>query len=130
MQKLPILAATLGLAVAYSSGVQAVDLQFNPVLDRMGIVDIANAGDGSGRLFLVEQAGLTLPVAEYDHTQGGVFDTAEPSPVQSPDGTIVLEFGNCNAGLVTYDITATGDQGVIPIERIALDNVPACEVMQ
>lgn len=69
-------------------------------------------------------------ILDIELTQGGVFDSAEPSPVQSPDGTIVLEFGGCNAGLVTYDITATGDQGVIPIERIALDNVPVCEAMQ
>lgn len=33
------------------------DLQFTQVSDRAGIVDIANAGDGSGRLFLVEQSG-------------------------------------------------------------------------
>ena len=32
-------------------------LQFTKVSSRTGIVDIANAGDGSGRLFLVEQRG-------------------------------------------------------------------------
>jgi glucose/arabinose dehydrogenase len=33
------------------------ELQFTRVSDRSGIVDIVNADDGSGRLFLVEQAG-------------------------------------------------------------------------
>ena len=45
--------------VAFSLDVFAEDpqLQFTKVSDRGGIVDIANAGDGSGRLFLVEQFG-------------------------------------------------------------------------
>jgi glucose/arabinose dehydrogenase len=33
------------------------DLQFTQISDREAIVDIANAGDGSGRLFFVEQSG-------------------------------------------------------------------------
>lgn len=63
-------------------------------------------------------------------TQGGVFDTAEPMPVQGPDGQITLEFSDCNAALVSYDISSIDAQGEIPIERIALDNVPACEALQ
>ncbi len=35
----------------------AVELQYEPVSSRGGVVDIRNAADGSGRLFLVEQAG-------------------------------------------------------------------------
>lgn len=66
-------------------------------------------------------------VLEIELTQGGVFDMSEPGTVQGPNGTIVLQFGDCNSGLVTYDITSAGQQGVIPIERIAMDNVPACE---
>lgn len=59
--------------------------------------------------------------------RGGVFDTSPPEPVLNMDGTITIEFSNCNAGTVTYDIPSIGRQGVIPIERIALDNVPLCE---
>jgi len=67
---------------------------------------------------------------EIELTRGGVFDMAEPVPVQEPDGTILLRFAGCNSGSVAYDITSTGVQGMIPIERIALDNVAACEATQ
>lgn len=59
--------------------------------------------------------------------RGGVFNTSPPEPVLNMDGTITIEFSNCNAGTVTYDIPSIGRQGVIPIERIALDNVSLCE---
>jgi hypothetical protein len=41
----------------------------------------------------------------------------------------MLEFSTCNAGTVTYDIPSVDRQGVIPIERIVLDNVPLCYVL-
>jgi hypothetical protein len=66
-------------------------------------------------------------VLDIEVTQGGVFDAAEPEPAQDIDGTITLEFSSCNSGSVTYNIPSIGRQGIIPIERIALDNVPACE---
>jgi len=66
-------------------------------------------------------------VLDIELTQGGVFDSVEPMPTQGPDGTVILEFSGCNEGTVTYDITSAGLQGVIPIERITLDNVPLCE---
>jgi choice-of-anchor B domain-containing protein len=64
---------------------------------------------------------------DIELTRGGVFDAAAPMPTQDPDGTIILEFTDCNTGLLTYDIHSIGHQGEIPIERIALDNVSLCE---
>jgi hypothetical protein len=69
-------------------------------------------------------------VLDIEITQGGVFDSPEPRPTQDLDGTITLEFSGCNAGTVTYDIPSIGIQGVVPIERIALDNVPFCESLE
>jgi endonuclease I len=69
-------------------------------------------------------------VLDIEITQGGVFDSPEPKPTQDLDGTITLEFSGCNAGTVTYDIPSIGTQGVVPIERIALDNVPFCESIE
>ena len=63
-------------------------------------------------------------------TSGGVFDSPEPRPVTEPVGEIVLEFSTCNAGTVTYDIPSIGRQDVIPIERIVLDNVPHCYLLE
>lgn len=67
---------------------------------------------------------------DIELTEGGVFDSANPPVEQDFDyGTIVLEFAGCNDGLITYDIPSAGVQGEIPIERIADDNVPACEAL-
>jgi hypothetical protein len=62
-------------------------------------------------------------------TTGGVFDSPEPEPVTEPYGEIMLEFSTCNAGTVTYDIPSVDRQGVIPIERIVLDNVSLCYML-
>ncbi len=66
-------------------------------------------------------------VLDIEFTQGGIFDAAIPAPTQGPDGTITLEFSSCTEATVTYDITSVNRQGVIPIRRIALDNVALCE---
>ena len=66
---------------------------------------------------------------DIEVTRGGVFEQVEPAPTQSLDGTIVLEFSDCENGTVTYDIPSINQQGVIPIQRIALDNVPHCEAL-
>jgi len=66
-------------------------------------------------------------VLDIEVTLGGVFDASAPTPIQEPGGTIILEFSDCNAGTLSYDITSIDRQGVIPIERIALDNIPLCE---
>jgi flagellar basal body rod protein FlgG len=62
-------------------------------------------------------------------TAGGLFDSPLPEPVTEPYGEIMLEFSTCNAGTVTYDIPSVDRQGVIPIERIVLDNVPLCYLL-
>jgi peptidyl-prolyl cis-trans isomerase A (cyclophilin A) len=64
---------------------------------------------------------------DVEITRGGVFDSAVPAPSQVTDGTISLEFSDCENGTVTYDIPSINRQGVIPIKRIALDNVALCE---
>jgi len=62
-------------------------------------------------------------------TRGGVFDAAEPAASTDPagDGSMQIEFTDCNEALVTYEIASLARPGQFPIERIALDNVPLCE---
>jgi len=60
-------------------------------------------------------------------SKGGIFDSAIPPVTQGPDGTITVEFMDCNAGEVTYNIPSAEASGVVPIERISLDNVELCE---
>jgi hypothetical protein len=71
-----------------------------------------------------DTATLTITV-----TEGGVFDAAEPAASNDGvgDGTMTIEFADCTAGLVTYDIPSVGRSGEIPIQRIVEDNVPVCE---
>mgnify|MGYP006974246996 FL=1 len=45
-------------------------------------------------------------------------------------GTITIVWTGCNEGLLSYDLTTPARSGDIPIERIVLDNVAACEAEQ
>ncbi len=71
-----------------------------------------------------DRAVLTIDVAS-----GGVFDSPVPVVQHAPDGEMIIEFTSCKSGTVTYDITSVDRHGVIPLERIALDNVPLCEAL-
>lgn len=66
-------------------------------------------------------------VLEITFTEGGIFDAGTPVPVRRQDGTMTLEFSNCVAGTVSYDIPSIGRQGVVPIQRISDSNVVNCE---
>jgi hypothetical protein len=58
-----------------------------------------------------------------------VFDNPFPETVTVPDGEMTLEFSTCNSGMLSYDIESVNRQGLAPIERIALDNVPLCYLL-
>ncbi len=64
---------------------------------------------------------------EVEITEGGVFDSGDPAPSQSIDGSMTVTFSGCNAGEVAYNIPSVMVSGTVPIQRIALDNVPKCE---
>jgi 6-phosphogluconolactonase (cycloisomerase 2 family) len=69
-------------------------------------------------------------VLDIYQAEGGLFDMSSPVPVQTMDGTVIVEFSDCNSGTITYNIPSIAREGVIPIQRIALDNVPLCEAFQ
>jgi hypothetical protein len=61
-------------------------------------------------------------------TGGGVFNGGSlPANSTAPVGRMTATFENCNSGVVNYTIDSIGRQGQVPIERIDLDTVPACE---
>ena len=66
-------------------------------------------------------------VLDISVTTGGVFNSGLPVPSNNPDGTITVEFENCNSGTITFNIPSIGRQSAVPIERITLDGVPYCE---
>jgi len=84
-----------------------------------------------GHRWLTAQGEYEENVAVLDVfvTVGGVFDSSQPITNTEPDGEIILEFSTCNAGTVTYDIASIDRQGVVPIERITLDNVSLCYLL-
>lgn len=88
----------------------------------------ANLGD-PGQRWLTAQGSYSGAMAElqvYSST-GGLFDQGDPAPIHEPVGSILLYFENCASGTVTYDLPGVGVEGIIPIERVALDNVTHCQ---
>jgi hypothetical protein len=69
---------------------------------------------------------------DIEMTSGGLFDTATEITRTDPpgsDGTIILTFDSCNSGTVEYDIPSINKQGVVPIQRVAGDNIALCEAL-
>ena len=65
-------------------------------------------------------------------TSGGIFDTASEIKRTDPpgsDGTLRVTFYGCNSGSVEYHIPSINRHGVVPIERIADDNIVICEAL-
>jgi len=93
----------------------------------------ANLGD-AGHRWLTATGTIEgdTSVMNIDITSGGLFDTSTVIQHTDPsgsDGTVTLTFENCNSGLIEYDILSTGQQGSIPIQRIAGDNIALCEAL-
>ena len=91
---------------------------------------MAMLGD-PGHRWITAQGGYDGNEAVLDVwvTEGGVFDSETPRPERYRDGEILLEFMTCNSGTVSYDIPSIDRQGVVPIQRITLDNVGLCSSM-
>ena len=68
-------------------------------------------------------------VLDIEITDGGVFNAATPAPTQYPDGSVILDFSDCRAGTVAFDIPSIHRRGVIPIRRISDGNAAACEAL-
>ena len=65
-------------------------------------------------------------------TSGGIFDTATDVQRTDPpgsDGTFILTFDSCNSGTVEYDIPSISMTGIVPIQRVAGDNIALCQAL-
>jgi len=65
-------------------------------------------------------------------SSGMIFDSPEP-PVETEQlegASIEIVWAGCNEAVLKYNIPSSGVAGEIPIERIVLDNVAACEAAQ
>ena len=98
------------------------------------MVATANLGD-AGHRWLTAVGPITdnHSVMEIEMTSGGLFDSsAEITRTDPPgsDGTIILTFDSCNSGTVEYDIPSINRQGIVPIRRVAGDNIVICEALR
>jgi probable HAF family extracellular repeat protein len=93
----------------------------------------ANLGDPGHRwLTAVGPIMGNQVLMDIEMTSGGLFDTATEILRTDPpgsDGTITLTFDNCSSGTVEYDIPSINRQGIVPIQRVATDNVMICEAL-
>lgn len=88
-----------------------------------------NLGDASHR-WLTALGPITGDTSLMDITfaSGGMFDIA--TDIQRADGgTITLIFDSCNSGSVAYDIPSISKSGVVPIQRVADDNIKICDAL-
>jgi len=92
----------------------------------------ANLGD-PGHRWMTAVGAITgnSAVLDIEFASGGLFDTSSEINRTEPGsvGTITLTFEDCNTGLIEYDITTIDQQGSVPIERVATDNVSLCEAL-
>jgi len=93
----------------------------------------ANLGD-AGHRWITALGPITgnQVLMEIEMTSGGVFDTATDIQRTDPpgsDGTILLIFTSCNSGTVEYDIPSIHRQGIVPIQRVAGDNIALCQAL-
>jgi hypothetical protein len=93
----------------------------------------ANLGDPGHRwltaLGLIDK---NQALMDIEMTSGGLFDTyTEITRTDPPgsDGTILLTFDNCYSGTIEYDIPSINRQGIVPIQRVAIDNAVLCEAL-
>ncbi len=88
----------------------------------------ANLGDPSQRRMTAygfyEGNNATLDI---EMTSGGVFNSNNPPVTQVNDGTVQIQFTDCNVGRVIYDIPTIDQQGTVEIERVTRENLHLCE---
>ncbi len=91
--------------------------------------DSANLGDPGHRwLTALGDIDGNKSVMGINIASGGIFDT--PTDIERiGDGTIILTFSDCSSGTVEYDIPSIGQQGTVPIQRVAADNIALCEAL-
>jgi len=95
---------------------------------------VSNLGDPGHRwLTAIGPIAGNQVVMNITITSGGIFDASteiERTDPPGSDGTLVLTFDDCNSGTVEYDIPSINRQGLIPIRRVAHDNIVICEALK
>jgi peptidyl-prolyl cis-trans isomerase A (cyclophilin A) len=93
----------------------------------------ANLGDAGHRwMTALGTIDGNSSVMNIEFASGGKFNSDTAVEVTDPPGsagTITLTFTDCGSALVEYDIIPINQQGSVPIQRVAIDNVALCEAL-
>jgi hypothetical protein len=89
-----------------------------------------NLGDAGHRWLLAVGTFVdNVAMLDIEIASGGLFDT--PTEIERvTDGSIILSFEDCTKGTVEYDITSINQKGIVPIQRVAKDNIVLCEALK
>lgn len=111
-----------GLAFAPALPAQ-VDLQFTPVSPRLGVVDINHAGDGSGRLFLVEQRGTIIVQRDGQELDAPFLDLTDRVETGGERGLLSVAFAPdyASSGVFYTWYTRSGGDTVLSRFRVGDD---------
>jgi probable HAF family extracellular repeat protein len=89
----------------------------------------SNLGDAGHRWLLAVGAFAdNVAMLDIEIASGGLFDMSTEIE-RVTDGSIILSFEDCTKGIVEYDIPSIDQQGVVPIQRVAADNIVLCEAL-
>jgi glucose/arabinose dehydrogenase len=113
------------LALGRAAWAQDLDLRLTPVIEDIAqVVDIAHAGDGSGRLFLVRQNGV-IRIWDGSQLLADPFlniTAALPSPRQGEQGLLGLAFAPDYAETGRFYINYTDIGGNTRISRLRVSS--------
>ena len=102
----------------------AFDLRLNPVSARTGVVDIRNAGDGSGRLFLVERAGTVRIVRNGEEYPLPFLDISDRVSGGNEQGLLSLAFAPDYSASGLFYAWYTDSGGDTVLSRFAVTASP------
>jgi len=117
-----------GFAITVYPGAKLLSLiWFTYGIELLTPEDITMIGN-PGQRWLAAAGPYSGKVAELELFSmfGGIFDNPDALPVPDYDGSISLQFENCDSGTVSYNVPSAGLSGTVPIQRVNSDNVAHC----
>jgi glucose/arabinose dehydrogenase len=111
-------------AALVSTSAKGVDLRFNDVSDATQVVDIRNAGDGSGRLFLVRQNGKVMVLSEDRQQETEFLDISDRVLFGGERGLLSIAFAPDYAESGHFYAWYTGAGGSMVLAAFSVSGNP------
>ena len=116
--------AGLAILVGASISAQELDLRFTTIISGLGPVDLTHAGDGSGRLFLVDKRGYILIWNGQEVLDERFLDISSAVASAGEQGLLGLAFAPdyASSGRFYVDYTDSGGTTRISRFQVSADN--------